>query len=162
MMMIPSRFSRDESDSTRARTPPAPPVSWQAYQYKNKIRVPKYAFCMPISISRVTISVADVNRSSRLYADALGLPPKYEMPGIAMLVTSDGVELQLHERPPTPGDAGVAISFGVDDVDAVTKAAVAAGASIIKEPADQPWGERQSVLRDVDGHVFCLVAPLGR
>jgi uncharacterized glyoxalase superfamily protein PhnB len=78
---------------------------------------------------------------------------------MAMLATSDGIELQLHERPPTPGDAGVAISFGVDDVDAVTMAAVEAGASIIKEPADQPWGERQSVLHDVDGHVFCLVAP---
>jgi len=77
-----------------------------------------------------------------------------------MFVTNDGIELQLHERPPTPGDAGVAISFGVDDVDAVTIAAVAAGASVIKEPADQPWGERQSVLHDPDGHVFCLAAPL--
>jgi uncharacterized glyoxalase superfamily protein PhnB len=79
-----------------------------------------------------------------------------------MLATNDGIELQLHERPPTPGDSGVAISFGVDDVDAVTRAAVTAGASIIKEPADQPWGERQSVLHDVDGHVFCLVAPLNK
>jgi uncharacterized glyoxalase superfamily protein PhnB len=97
-----------------------------------------------------------------LYESALGIPLKYEMPGIAMLVAKDGVELQLHERPPTPGDAGVAISFGVDDVDAMTVAAVAAGASIIKEPADQPWGERQSVLHDVDGHVFCLVAPVAK
>jgi catechol 2,3-dioxygenase-like lactoylglutathione lyase family enzyme len=108
----------------------------------------------------VTVSVADVNRSRRLYADALGVPLKYELPGMVMLVTSDSIELQLHERPPTPGDAGVAISFGVDDVDAATEAAVAAGASIIKEPADQAWGERQSVLHDADGHVFCLVAPL--
>ncbi|HEX3679200.1 MAG TPA: VOC family protein [Galbitalea sp.] len=76
-------------------------------------------------------------------------------------VMTDGIELLLHERPPTPSDAGVAISFGVDDVDASTAAAVAARASIIKEPADQPWGERQSVLHDVDGHVFCLVAPVG-
>jgi uncharacterized glyoxalase superfamily protein PhnB len=90
------------------------------------------------------------------------MPVKYEIATTAMLVTSDGIELQLHERPPTPGDAGVAISFGVEDVDAVTIAAVEAGASIIKEPADQPWGERQSVLHDVDGHVFCLVAPIKR
>ena len=84
------------------------------------------------------------------------------MPGLAMLVTSDGIELQLHERPPTPGDAGVAISFGVDGVEAATVAAVGAGASVIKEPANQPWGERQSVLHDVDGHVFCLAAPLAK
>ena len=106
------------------------------------------------------MSVADLGAARLVYESALGLLVKYELPGLAMLVTSDGIELQLHERPPTPGDAGVAISFGVDDVDEVTKAAVAAGASIIKEPADQPWGERQSVLHDVDGHVFCLVAPL--
>jgi hypothetical protein len=75
---------------------------------------------------------------------------------MAMLTTSDGIELQLHERPPTPGDAGIAVSFGVDDVDAVTSAAVGASASIIKEPADQPWGERQSVLHHADGHVTLL------
>jgi predicted enzyme related to lactoylglutathione lyase len=119
------------------------------------------AFDQMSNIARLTISVAKLDVARLLYESMLGLEAKYEMPGMAMLVTSDGIELQLHERPPTPGDAGVAISFGVDDVDAMTVAAVAAGASIIKEPADQPWGERQSVLRDVDGHVFCLVAPLG-
>ena len=112
------------------------------------------------TVIRITISVADLAKSRVLYETALGIPLKYEFPGMAMLVTSDGVEVQLHERPPTPGDAGVAVSFGVEDVDAATVRAVAAGASVVKEPADQAWGERQSVLRDVDGHVLCLVAAL--
>jgi uncharacterized glyoxalase superfamily protein PhnB len=77
---------------------------------------------------------------------------------MVMLVTSDGVEVQLHERTPTPGDAGVAVSFGVADVDVATASAVAAGAVVVKEPTDQAWGERQSVLRDADGHILCLVA----
>ncbi len=115
---------------------------------------------MRSSIARITVSVGDLNSARDLYESALGLSVKYEMPGIFMLFTSDGIELQLHERPPTPGDAGVAISFGVDDVDSMNLQAVEAGASIVKEPADQPWGERQSVLHDLDGHVFCLVAPL--
>jgi uncharacterized glyoxalase superfamily protein PhnB len=114
------------------------------------------------TITRITVSVSALAPAERIYSGALGIPIKYERPGTTMLVTSDGIELQLHERPPTPGDAGVAISLGVEDVDVVTIAAVAAGASVIKEPADQPWGERQSVLHDVDGHVFCLVAPLGK
>jgi uncharacterized glyoxalase superfamily protein PhnB len=112
------------------------------------------------TISRITVSVTDLARSRNLYELALKLPVKYELAGMAMLVSDDGIELQLHERPPTPSDAGVAISFGVDDVDVATVAAVGAGASVIKEPADQAWGERQSVLHDADGHVFCLVAPL--
>jgi predicted enzyme related to lactoylglutathione lyase len=113
-------------------------------------------------VARITISVSDQERAREIYELGLGVRLEYEMPGMAMLATSDGIEIQLHERPPTPGDAGVAISFGVDDVDAVTIAAVEAGASVIKEPADQPWGERQSVLHDADGHVFCLVAPTGK
>ena len=115
---------------------------------------------MSTTITRITISVSHLAKSRTLYETALGIPLKYEMPGMAMLVTNDGVELQLHERPPTPSDAGVAISFGVDDVDTVTAAAVEAGATVIKGPQDEPWGERQSVLHDVDGHVFCLVKPL--
>jgi uncharacterized glyoxalase superfamily protein PhnB len=111
---------------------------------------------------RITVSVINLEVARSLYEIAIQIPVKYTAPRMAMLVTNGGIELQLHERPPTPGDAGVAISFGVDDVDAVTIAAVEAGASIIKEPADQPWGERQSVLHDVDGHVFCLVAPIGK
>jgi predicted enzyme related to lactoylglutathione lyase len=93
------------------------------------------------TVSRITISVSDLQASRGLYENQLRIALKYEMPGMAMLVTSDGIELQLHQRPPTPGDAGVAISFGVDDVDAVTEAAVAAGASVIKGPQDEPWGE---------------------
>jgi predicted enzyme related to lactoylglutathione lyase len=112
------------------------------------------------TLTRITISVADLPRSRALYETALGIPLKYELPGMAMLVTSDGIEVQLHERTPTPGDAGVAVSFGVADVDATTASAVAAGASVVKEPADEAWGERQAVLRDVDGHVLCLVAPI--
>jgi predicted enzyme related to lactoylglutathione lyase len=134
--------------------------SGSQFRTRNSACVPKYPFPVPSSITRITVSVAQLAQARRLYETALTIPFKYEMPGMAMLVTSDGIELQLHERPPTPGDAGVAISFGVDDVDASTVAAVAAGASIIKEAADQPWGERQSVLHDVDGHVFCLVASL--
>ncbi|HEX4401825.1 MAG TPA: VOC family protein [Galbitalea sp.] len=111
---------------------------------------------MNSAISRITISVADLARARVLYEITLGIPLKYEAPGMAMLATSDGIELQLHERPPTPCDAGVAISFGVDDVDAATVVAVATTASIIKEPADQPWGERQSLLHDVDGHMTVL------
>jgi predicted enzyme related to lactoylglutathione lyase len=112
------------------------------------------------TITRITISVADLARGRALYETALGIPLKYERPGMAMLATSDSVEVQLHERTPTPGDAGVAVSFGVADVDATTAAATRAGAVVVKEPGDQPWGERQSVLRDADGHIFCLVSPI--
>lgn len=109
---------------------------------------------------RVTTSVLNLAVALPLYSVALGLTVKYEMPGMAMLDAGGGLELQLHERLPTPSDAGVAISFRVDDVDTSTHAAIDAGTLLIKGPQDEPWGERQSVLHDPDGHVFCLVQPL--
>jgi catechol 2,3-dioxygenase-like lactoylglutathione lyase family enzyme len=113
------------------------------------------------AISRLTISVAELDRSLPLYENVLGLSRRYALPGLVMLATANDIEVLLHERAPTPGDAAIAPSFRVDDVDAATADAVLAGATLIDEPADQAWGERQSVLHDVDGHVICLVAPLG-
>jgi hypothetical protein len=39
-----------------------------------------------------------LHKARALYEIALQFPLKYEMHGTAMLVTSDGIELQLHER----------------------------------------------------------------
>jgi len=110
-------------------------------------------------LQRVIVSVADLGPALGLYRDALGFTEKYRAGEIVMLGSEAGeFELLLHQRPPTPGIAGVAVSYVVDDVDAMTAAAEKAGASVVDSPADQPWGERQAVLTDVDGHVFCLVA----
>jgi catechol 2,3-dioxygenase-like lactoylglutathione lyase family enzyme len=112
-------------------------------------------------LRRVIVSVADLAPALGLYRDVLGFTEKYRAGEIAMLASASGdLELLLHQRPPTPGPAGVAVSYLVDDVDAVTAAAEKVGATVVDAPADQPWGERQAVLTDLDGHVFCLVAPI--
>jgi predicted enzyme related to lactoylglutathione lyase len=112
-------------------------------------------------VRRIIISVADRQRSLALYRDVLGLTEKYSAGAMTMLaIPGSDAELLLHERPPTAGPAGVAVSFTVDDVDVVSAAAEKAGATVVDAPADQPWGERQSVLTDPDGHVFCLVGGL--
>lgn len=111
-------------------------------------------------LQRIIVSVADTKRSLALYQDAFGLIGKDAGEDVFMLeIPGSDAQVLLHQRPPTPGLAGVAISFLVDDVDATTAAAVAAGAAVVDAPADQPWGERQAVLLDPDGHVVCLVSP---
>ena len=40
----------------------------------------------------------------------------------------------------------------VDDVDAHCRHARAAGATILSEPEDQPWGDRHYRVEDLDGH----------
>jgi predicted enzyme related to lactoylglutathione lyase len=111
------------------------------------------------SLARLIVSVSSLDRSLPFYEGVIGLTRGFAAPEIVTL-TGDGLEVMLHERPPTPGDAGIAISFLVDDVDGTTAAAVLAGGDVLDAPSDQPWGERQAVLHDPDGHVICLVAPL--
>lgn len=54
------------------------------------------------------------------------------------------------------GGTGMRIHLHVDNVDALAKRAVAAGATMLMEPADQPHGERQCRLRDPFGHEWLL------
>lgn len=110
-------------------------------------------------LQRIIVSVAELDRGLAFYRDALGFAEKYRAGDAAMLGLPGGtLELLLHQRPPTPGPAAIAASFLVDDVDAATAAAERGGGTVVEAPADQPWGERQSVLTDPDGHVICLVA----
>jgi catechol 2,3-dioxygenase-like lactoylglutathione lyase family enzyme len=111
------------------------------------------------ALARIIVSVASLERALPLYERALDLKRTREYPGVVGLALARGIELMLHERPPTGGDFAIAPAFRVADVDAVTHAAVDAGATVIDPPEDQNWGERQAVLRDIDGHVICLVTP---
>ena len=48
----------------------------------------------------------------------------------------------------------------VDDVDAHYERACAAGARIDSEPTDQPYGQREYGVRDLEGHRWWFATPL--
>ena len=54
------------------------------------------------------------------------------------------------------GGTGSSIHLHVDNVDRLTRRAVEAGATILREPADEGHGERQCLLRDPFGHPWLL------
>jgi PhnB protein len=58
------------------------------------------------------------------------------------------------------GGTGTTLHLHVVDVDALAAQAVAAGATLLMEPADQPHGERQCRLRDPFGHEWLLGHPI--
>ena len=115
---------------------------------------------MTAAVVRIVISVASLEKALPLYEEVLDLRRIRESPGLVGLALARDIELMLHERPPTPGDAGVAPTFRVANVDAIAAAAVGVGATLLDAPRDEPWGERQAVVRDVDGHVVCFVTPI--
>lgn len=60
--------------------------------------------------------------------------------------------------PATLGHSTTALMLTVADVDASYERAVTAGATIDREPTDQPWGERLGWLVDPFGHRWSLTS----
>jgi PhnB protein len=58
------------------------------------------------------------------------------------------------------GGTGTTLHLHVRDVDALTRRAAEAGATVLRPPADQGHGERQSRLRDPFGHEWLLGHPI--
>ena len=104
------------------------------------------------------LEVPDVDAALAFYRDALGgvvtytftVPPEGgDVVYASLAVGSSSLGIGLSENPPPPGN--VLLWFYVDDVDRVTAQLAGAGASVMEEPADQPWGERTSLIADPFG-----------
>ena len=102
------------------------------------------------------LEVSDVQAALAFYRDAFGGVVTYEFPPggddpvyVALAVGSSSLGIGLEESPLPPGN--VQLWFYVDDVDRVTRELAAAGASVVEEPVDQPWGERTSLVTDPFG-----------
>src|SRR5262245_14613896 len=93
------------------------------------------------------LEVSDVGAALAFYRDAFGgvVTCEFTAEGgdpvyVSLAVGSSSLGIGLAEEPPPPGN--VLLWFYVDDVDRMTRELAAAGASVVEEPVDQPWGER--------------------
>jgi len=108
------------------------------------------------------ISVRDLRATQGFYQD-LGFSQTYQFPpeGEPGFVTMERGSSSIGIG---AGGAGDDDRFGywvyVDDVDAVLEQLRAAGAPVVAEPEDQPWGERVARTRDPDGNLVYLGVPL--
>ena len=75
------------------------------------------------------------------------------------------VELSLNGAPLGLGphsegsifDTGPAVVYiSLDEVDSMHRRACAAGAEVLMEPTDQPYGSRDFVAKDGEGNVWCF------
>jgi lactoylglutathione lyase len=65
------------------------------------------------------------------------------------------LDLSFHRNEAGELPGGFELEFAVDDVDAVFTRAIDAGAEVVWEPREKPWG-RSALLRDLDGVFFHL------
>jgi PhnB protein len=76
--------------------------------------------------------------------------------GDSVVMLSDALP-QFSTRPPKElGGTSVSVFMYVEDVDAVAKQAVEAGATVTMEIADQFWGDRFGSVQDPFGHLWSI------
>jgi uncharacterized glyoxalase superfamily protein PhnB len=118
---------------------------------------------MQLTASSPVLAVHDLARSSEWYEQVLGCESNEVAPGGWVFCRQGAVTFMLGRCPDvTPaseiGDHSYVAYLRVDDVDAFHRRAVDAGADVLKQPRDEPWGMREMALRSPDGHRFMLGA----
>lgn len=131
-----------------------------------------------VSLGYTIFFVDDVDATLRFYQDGFGLERRMLTPegdygeldtGATVLafVSNQLAEANLGAvggfAPLDPNQPPVAASITLvtDDVSAVAKQAVAAGAELLTEPADKPWGQTVANTRDPNGILIEIATPVG-
>ncbi len=132
---------------------------------------------MNLTLSQCFVIVHDPDRALAFYRDALGLELRNDVakgdfrwltvgaasqPGVAVVLTN------YLNGSPADQDAVAAlvakgalngVHFHSDDLDATFEQLRAAGAEIVQEPTDQPWGTRDLAVRDPSGNLVRIDQP---
>lgn len=126
---------------------------------------------MNITLARCFVQVHDADLAIKFYRDTLGLELRNDVANEGYrwvtvgAAAQPGVEIVLTNYvngSPADGDvvAGLlakgalnGVHFHADDLDAAFAKIKAAGAEIVQEPTDQPWGVRDCALRDPSGNL---------
>ncbi len=94
-------------------------------------------------LAHVVLRASDPERAEAFYREAFGVEP------------SPGFSFVAAEGAPT---ANAELAFTVRDLDAAHARATAAGAQVVRAPADVPSG-RSAAYRDLDGNLVTLAEP---
>jgi catechol 2,3-dioxygenase-like lactoylglutathione lyase family enzyme len=132
---------------------------------------------MNLTLSQCFVLVHDPDLALAFYRDTLGLELRNDVakgdfrwitvgaasqPGVAIVLTN------YLNGSPADNDALAAliakgalngVHFHADDLDASFEKVRAAGAEVVQEPTDQPWGMRDFAVRDPSGNLLRIDQP---
>ncbi|MFC0267039.1 VOC family protein [Kushneria aurantia] len=123
---------------------------------------------MKPKISIITLGVDDLARATRFYRDGMGLPQHDFDSNDITFFSLEGSWLALYPREKLAEDIGIAdtatgtwsgmtLAHNVaskEDVDAVLKQAVSAGATLAKPAQEVFWGGYSGYFRDTEGYYW--------
>ena len=133
---------------------------------------------MTLSITHTPVYCTDLDDALAFYTQRLGfevledVPMGPDMRWLTVKAPGDTHELLLaavdHHIPPADrpvmremvAKGNLAVFIQVDDLDKTFETLRAAGAEILQEPIDQPYGVRDAAVRDPSGNNVRLSQPL--
>ena len=138
---------------------------------------------MDIKLSQCFIAVDDHDKALAFYRDALGLEVRNDVGFEGMRWVTVGApsqpDVEIVLEPPlahpnaSPADKELmaellakgllrGVIFSTDDCDATFERIRAAGAEVLQEPIDQPYGVRDCAFRDPSGNLLRFSQPRRR
>jgi len=132
---------------------------------------------MDITLSQCFVIVTDPDLALSFYRDALGLEVRNDVgrdgyrwitvgassqPGVSIVLTNHLNGSPADSEAVTALVAKGALNgvhFHTDDLDATFERVRDAGAEVVSEPADQPWGTRDFAVRDPSGNLVRIDQP---
>jgi len=135
---------------------------------------------MDITLSTCFVQVHDPDLALTFYRDALGLELRNDVarddfrwitvgaasqPGVAIVLTNylNGSPADVDALAALVAKGALnGVHFHSDDLDATFERLRGAGAEIVQEPAEQPWGTRDCAVRDPSGNLLRIDQPPAR
>ncbi len=108
-------------------------------------------------VKAINLKISDMPASVGFYGEGIGLPlvASPEAGGNAVFDAGNIlVVLDADEDGRSPG--GTVIHFHVPDLDAFHAKLVEGGRTPDSEPSEQPWGGREFIIHDPDGHLVTI------
>lgn len=113
-------------------------------------------------IHQISMRVHDVDRATRFYRDALGLPFLFAAPPRLAFFDCDGVRLMLSTPEPAFDHPGSMLYFGVDDIGAAADTLKTRGVVFRDEPHKvATLADREvwlAVFQDTEGNTLALMS----
>ena len=109
--------------------------------------------------------VENVEATLAFYVKAFGFVQKFITPekdygeletggttlALASYTVAEYNGIAIEKRKPEALPSPFEITFVADDIESAWKQAVEAGAEIVKEPIQKPWGQTVGYIRDING-----------
>lgn len=104
------------------------------------------------------LTTPDLAGSLRFYRDLLGgtvtfqFPPEGEPGYVGIEIGRSHLGIGQQDKPGDLVNNRITLWLYTDDCDGAVKRPREGGVQVVEEPADQPWGERMSIVLDPDGN----------